>query len=903
MKRWTYVMLIILAYASMHGQVTLGKKDLKCAGDKNGKVSVLSIKNATYPILNYAWSNGASGPDKKSIENLTAGTYTVTVTDANQCTGTGQAVVEQPESNLGLDITSSADEFFLCGVSSIIVVAQPTGGTPPYNTNGSSGAYAQRVSLATFGGGPKYLDFQTTDGNGCTKKQRQFFAFSAVACPGDPNDINGPIGIEPMRWIAAKDRMEYTIRFENDPAIATAPAQVVKVTVPVDPKVNPFSIQLSDFGWGPFTFHVPSNSTFYQTRLDLRDSLNLYVDVTAGYNINTHEFFWMFESLDPVTLQLPADPLVGFLPVNDSITGSGEGFIQFSVTPKTNAITGDSIMAQADIVFDINESIFTNIWKNKLDAVAPVSALAALVDSSENDSILLHWSASDDPGGVGVRDYELFVSVDNGPFELADNEIEDTSYTYVAIPGFNYSFIVLATDRVGNRETMKSAAEGEIYIIPVRSINLLHPSGHNLCVMDSLTITWSKITTDSILLEMSLDSGVTYFTLSPSLAIDSFTIFLDDSLLSDNVFFRLSDLDDDSLVILSQPIVIHPLPIVDAGPSVGICHGDIIFLAATGANDFQWAADSTLNLLNVYNPRVTTIESREYYVTGMDVFGCQQFDSVQITVNPVYVDSLTHLMCNEDSVFVGGGYQTAPGFYTDSLASSTGCDSTVVTEVILTGPCAFPADQVYVDKDATGLNNGTSWANAFVDLQDALDAVEYYVDVTNIWVAEGDYFPSVPISRDASFTLRDSVKIYGGFVGTETLLEDRTGNETIVRLSGDLGVPNDSLDNAYHVIQIDPSCVDCVINSLTIKFGQGDGVNEQTYGAGLYVEGIVTLDGVTVERNTTLLEGAAIFNSGAGTLLTLRDCLFRLNTSSLARDILNTNGAEIRFEGMNTVED
>ncbi|HQW27484.1 MAG TPA: hypothetical protein PLV75_16050, partial [Saprospiraceae bacterium] len=342
---------------------------------------------------------------------------------------------------------------------------------------------------------------------------------------------------------------------------------------------------------------------------------------------------------------------------------------------------------------------------------------------------------------------------------------------------------------------------------------------------------------------------------------------------------------------------------VDAGPSVGICHGDIIFLAATGANDFQWAADSTLNLLNVYNPRVTTIESREYYVTGMDVFGCQQFDSVQITVNPVYIDSLTHLMCNEDSVFVGGGYQTAPGFYTDSLASSTGCDSTVVTEVILTGPCAFPADQVYVDKDATGLNNGTSWANAFVDLQDALEAVEYYVDVTNIWVAEGDYFPSVPISRDASFTLRDSVKIYGGFVGTETLLEDRTGNETIVRLSGDLGVPNDSLDNAYHVIQIDPSCVDCVINSLTIKFGQGDGVNEQTYGAGLYVEGIVTLDGVTVERNTTLLEGAAIYNSGAGTLLTLKDCLFRLNTSSLARDILNTNGAEIRFEGMNTVED
>lgn len=175
-----------LASSMLTAQVTLTKRDVKCSGDKNGKVTVASINNATYPIRNYEWSNGVSGPSKKTIENLSGGLYTVTVTDFNQCTAMASINVLEPESSLSLEISSSANEFFLCGTSSITVVAQPSGGSPPYNTNGQSGAFSTHVSLASFGGGPKYLDFQTTDGHGCTKKQRQFFAFSAIACPETP---------------------------------------------------------------------------------------------------------------------------------------------------------------------------------------------------------------------------------------------------------------------------------------------------------------------------------------------------------------------------------------------------------------------------------------------------------------------------------------------------------------------------------------------------------------------------------------------------------------------------------------------------------------------------------------------------------------------------------------------
>ncbi len=515
------VCCLLLMSCLASAQIVLSKKDVKCNGDKNGSVTVAGLPNVSMPVQKYEWSNGISGADKKTIDKLGPGTYTVTVTDAHGCTGTGQATVHAPDSKLRLDLSSSADSYFLCGTSSIIVVAQPSGGTPPYTTNGSSGAYAVRVSLASFGKGPKFLDFQSSDNNGCQVKHRQYFAFSAISCASDPNYINGPVGIEEDRWVAAKDRMEYLVKFENTPESATAPAQSVKITVPLDPNLNPFSLQLKDFGWGPYEFHIPDGTVYYQQRLDLRDSLNLYVDVVAGYDINTNAYFWDFESVDPLTGQRPADPQVGFLPINDSLTASGEGFVRFSALPKLTVVTGDTVTVHADITFDINASIPTNTWQNLLDAGPPVSVMSPIPDTVESDSIPLIWTATDDPGGVGVDDYTLFVSVDGGTFTLVQDDIKDSTYLFQGTPGVTYGFVVLATDLVGNREAMKQIAEATTYILPARSISLTHPSGHDLCVMDTLSIRWNKVTTDSVRVEFSVDSGTTYFVLMPETTRDT----------------------------------------------------------------------------------------------------------------------------------------------------------------------------------------------------------------------------------------------------------------------------------------------------------------------------------------------------------------------------------------------
>ena len=74
---------------------------------------------------------------------------------------------------------------------------------------------------------------------------------------------------------------------------------------------------------------------------------------------------------------------------------------------------------------------------------------------------------------------------------------------------------------------------------------------------------------------------------------------------------------------------------------------------------------------------------------------------------------------------------------------------------------------IYVDSNAAGANNGSSWENAYKYLQNALWAAG---SGTDIWAAQGTYRPDEDINepngtddRTATFQLKNGVAIYGGF--------------------------------------------------------------------------------------------------------------------------------------------
>jgi predicted outer membrane repeat protein len=181
---------------------------------------------------------------------------------------------------------------------------------------------------------------------------------------------------------------------------------------------------------------------------------------------------------------------------------------------------------------------------------------------------------------------------------------------------------------------------------------------------------------------------------------------------------------------------------------------------------------------------------------------------------------------------------------------------------------------IYVDLSATGADNGSSWADAFTDLQHALLVAEAD-DTTEVWVAAGVYLPTVGTDRAGTFQPRNGVKIYGGFAGYENDLEQRNPATNVTILSGDLKGDDDSGfanrgDNSYHVVSacgfVDASAV---LDGFTIRGGNADSFTSDPrniYGGGLYNTGSPTLANLNIDDNIAKNGGGMYINGGNPTL-------------------------------------
>ncbi|MDP1623767.1 MAG: SprB repeat-containing protein, partial [Bacteroidales bacterium] len=127
-----------------------------CNGGSSGSVDI-SVSGGVTPY-GYLWSNGAVTED---ISGLTAGTYTVTVTDANSCTTSNSWTVTQPSA---LSLTGTASPVLCFGGSTGAVDITVSGGTMPYGYMWSTGAITEDISGLTAG----FYTVTVTDGNACT---------------------------------------------------------------------------------------------------------------------------------------------------------------------------------------------------------------------------------------------------------------------------------------------------------------------------------------------------------------------------------------------------------------------------------------------------------------------------------------------------------------------------------------------------------------------------------------------------------------------------------------------------------------------------------------------------------------------------------------------------------------
>lgn len=261
----------------------------------------------------------------------------------------------------------------------------------------------------------------------------------------------------------------------------------------------------------------------------------------------------------------------------------------------------------------------------------------------------------------------------------------------------------------------------------------------------------------------------------------------------------------------------------------------------------------------------------------------------------------------------------------------------IVTLFLLTLASSIYA-QIFVKQGSSG--NGTSWDQAYGDLQQALLSSNLKKGV-QIWVAAGRYAPTQTGDRNASFVIPDGIVLLGGFAGGETAADQRNWRANVTVLSGEIGSPSLD-DNVYSVVLTQNVGSSTVVDGFVITAGAANGTgtrgNARRSGAGWYNNGShgisnptiinclfinnygrdgagmynIAYKGIASPRlencqfvnNHADLDGGAVFNDGSygECSPTIVNCLFDENEASYGAGVINlAENGECRPSIINSV--
>ncbi|MBW7989973.1 MAG: right-handed parallel beta-helix repeat-containing protein [Planctomycetes bacterium] len=212
------------------------------------------------------------------------------------------------------------------------------------------------------------------------------------------------------------------------------------------------------------------------------------------------------------------------------------------------------------------------------------------------------------------------------------------------------------------------------------------------------------------------------------------------------------------------------------------------------------------------------------------------------------------------------------------------------------------AGTIYVDSRADGSNNGSSWADAYKYLQDALADADSAEKPVEILIAQGVYKPDQgrgknPNDRGTTFQMINGVAFKGGFAGSDApnpdardirlyktvLSGDLTGNDVAVNDPRDLLDESTRTENSYHVVTSNMTGKTAVLDGLTITAGSRNGMYNK--------RGSPVIINCTFSENCADRWGGGMCNENGSP--SLSHCIFSRNLAQYGGGIWNFKGAPI----------
>lgn len=550
----------------------------------NGTDGVLTVQASPgdAPIVLYSWSNSANGP---TIVNLPAGTYTVTVTDDNNCTAEASAQVVAPAPIVVDSITTVAPQCPGSGGGQITVFV--SGGTAPYHFNWSTGL--QGAGFNVLGGST------ITAGN-----------YSVTI--SDDNNC-GPL----VQNITLPDPPSIQVVFSNIDSVSCA-----GIMADCDGGATAMAFY-SNGNTGVFDFTWQSGET--DNDLSSSTAVQLctgdqYVVVSDGICFDT----FSVEIPSPLPIQPHADI------TNVSCNGGSDGEVTLTPSGGTPPFT---ITWSGNIVSPTLSNLSAGTYQAVIeDAKGCIFTHTVTIIEPPALVVSLNQAGTMDVSCAGENDGVITVEVQGGNIQLApptylwQNGIAPiTSNFATGLSQGTYSVTVV--DVLGCADTLThTISEPEPIQFSLGEITPIQCAGGNTFVtVDSV---WGgQLST----YQFSVDNGIMRLlgSLSPVFA-GTHTITIVDVLNGCSV---------DTTITISEPVplsvILPEVVTVELGDTTTVLDPTIV--SSLPIDSFLWTPSDELSCSNCKNPIVIPTATQLYTLTITDVNGCTATGQVLVKVD------------------------------------------------------------------------------------------------------------------------------------------------------------------------------------------------------------------------------------------------------------------------------
>ena len=748
--------------------------EFNCTATASSNIVVYSSPNITVSsnspvcgneVLNLTASGGTSyqwqGPNgfssnqqNPSIPNpsgLNAGTYSVTITDANGCSKVGQTDVivnSIPE----LTVTSNSP---LCSGQDIQLTSSNAVSWSWSGPNGWSSNVQNPVIVNAQTSHSGTYSVTITDANGCTNSNSvnvtvnevpiadagidqtiQYgtsttLSGSALGGSGDysyswqPSDsllnanIANPItvNLEATTTFILMVTDNVTGCKGYDTVIVTIQGGPLTVVVSANPSsiCEGESVQLdatASGGSGSYTYTWSSNPAGFSSNLpnpivSPTQTTTYFVTVNDGFNT----------TIGSVVVTVNPIPNATIIPSNVSIcygssttlTASGGATYQWS-----NGATSASIQVTPSSTTNYTVTVTTSAGCSATaNATVTVNELPNVTISASNTTICNGQTVVLTAAGASTYIWSNNLGTNNPvnanpsnttTYYVTGTDVNGCSATANVVITVNPSYIFNETHNI---------CEGDIYVWHGQNLNT---SG---TYYDSLT---TLLGCDSIfILTLNVQSlpNVTVSATSTSVCSGNSTTLTASGANSylwntgeTNASITVSPTSSTTYTVTGTSngcsntanilITVHSLPnvIATANPS-NICSGSTTTLTVTGANTYIWSHGlGTNNSVNVSPTSTTT-----YSVTGTDANGCTASSNITVNVSQTYNIVQNHSICYGETYIWNGNSYNSTGTYTLQLQTTSGCDSTL-TLVLTVHP--KPQLQLSVSDTLIVIGNSTN---------------------------------------------------------------------------------------------------------------------------------------------------------------------------------------------------